>query len=148
MAEKKTEKSERFGLYLRNLRVNSGLSLRDAAEQAGLTPTELGEFERGVRYALPSDDDIPVDEFIKDVAKKLAKDSLEQRIVDFLIMYTRPRLFMEIQKGVIDIVPFNDFRQVDRALQRLRKAGKITYLKKKEGGPGWVLIERPSKHVS
>lgn len=36
-------------------------------------------------------------------------------------------------------------RRLDRALQRLRKAGHIRYLKKADGGPGWSSIAKVEK---
>ncbi len=36
--------------------------------------------------------------------------------------------------------PSND-RQLDRRLSALKRAGKIRYLRKADGGPGWALVE-------
>jgi transcriptional regulator with XRE-family HTH domain len=41
-----------FGKYLRSMRVNAGLSLRQVAEQLGVTHVYLGEVERGMRGPL------------------------------------------------------------------------------------------------
>lgn len=47
-----------------------------------------------------------------------------------------PRKFLEVRQNV-HRSPI-EMREVDRSLQRLRRAGKIKYLKKADGGPGWV----------
>jgi len=49
----------------------------------------------------------------------------------------RPRGFSEIQRRCV-ISFYQSFRVVNRALQALRRQGKIRYLKKAGGGPGWV----------
>lgn len=52
------------------------------------------------------------------------------------ISKTVPRKFWELRSCVAVL----SYRDLDHALQRLRKAGKIKYLKKADGGPGWVRI--------
>jgi len=46
-----------------------------------------------------------------------------------------PRLFWDVRHRVPG---FLGEREIDRALQALRRKGKIKYLKKADGGPGWV----------
>lgn len=45
--------SNLFGLYLRRVRVRHKKSLDEVARALGVTPTYLGEVERGVRPTLP-----------------------------------------------------------------------------------------------
>ena len=45
-----------------------------------------------------------------------------------------PARFADIKDRVSG---FPTMREVDRGLQRLRKAGKVEYITKAEGGPGW-----------
>jgi len=42
-----------FGRYFRQVRVEAGLSLREAARKIGVSHVFLGEIERGVRAPLP-----------------------------------------------------------------------------------------------
>jgi transcriptional regulator with XRE-family HTH domain len=47
-----TTKSTRFGDYIRRARVDAGRSLREVADEVGISHVYLGEVERGVRGPL------------------------------------------------------------------------------------------------
>ncbi len=47
-----TSKPNRFGNYIRHMRVESGRSLREVADAIGISHVYLGEVERGVRGPL------------------------------------------------------------------------------------------------
>lgn len=44
----------------------------------------------------------------------------------------------ELWKIMTEVPGCHGYREFDKSLQRLRKAGRIKYLKKADGGPGWV----------
>lgn len=58
-----------------------------------------------------------------------------QKAVYKVIAPKTPRQFRVIRQRTGG---YRDFGVVERALQALRRAGKIKHLKKVDGGPGWV----------
>ena len=63
-----------------------------------------------------------------------------QRAVYKAIVKKTPRDFNTVYGRLPHVGwEWNDHR-VDLALQALRKAGRIKYLKKADGGPGWVRV--------
>lgn len=69
---------EKFGDYLRRLRTAAGLTLDDAAAEAGCTPVYLGELERGTRFGTRIGPDL-----ISGLAKalKVSRSHIERAVV-------------------------------------------------------------------
>ena len=71
-----------------------------------------------------------------EAGKRLVFTKPERAIFEALSS-TTPTLFSDIRVSLHE-------RVKDRALQRLRKRGFVKYLKKSEGGPGWVTNLQPT----
>ena len=50
---KKIEDPMYFGAYIRNARIDAGMSLRELAKRLDISHVYIGEIERGVKAALP-----------------------------------------------------------------------------------------------
>ena len=73
---------------------------------------------------------------LREAGKRLVFTKPERAIFEALSS-TTPTLFSDIRVSLHE-------RVKDRALQRLRKRGFVKYLKKSEGGPGWVTNLQPT----
>lgn len=51
----------------------------------------------------------------------------------------KKRILKELEKG--PVLSFGCEREIDKALQSLRRAGKIQHVRKHQGGHGWELVK-------